>query len=163
MRHLIPYHLLYCCSDVYYCLYMHHTLEYVVVVVSHIQRIGCQPEKTTLHGGQSRSWSAEQGKENKRKSLAAYPPRRCFYNNSRWVGDHPVLVLYCTLYLIRYEVPYETPYTLPPPVLLQRCILLFVHASYSGVCCCCCFSHSAYWLPTRKNYFTRWPIPLVVC
>ena len=27
----------------------------------------------------------------------------------------------------------------------------------------CCFSHSAYWLPTRKNYFTRWPIPLVVC
>ena len=45
----------------------------VVVVVSHIQRIGCQPEKTTLHGGQSRSWSAEQGKENKRKSLAAYP------------------------------------------------------------------------------------------
>ena len=33
----------------------------VVVVVSHIQRIGCQSEKTTLHGGQSRSWSAEQG------------------------------------------------------------------------------------------------------
>ena len=33
------------------------------------------PKKTTfLHGGQSRSWSAEQGKENKRKSLAAYPP-----------------------------------------------------------------------------------------
>ena len=49
-------------------------LVVVVVVVSHIQRIGCQPEKTTLHGGQSRSWSAEQGKENKRKSLAAYPP-----------------------------------------------------------------------------------------
>ena len=33
------------------------------LVVSHIQRIGCQPEKTTLHGGQSRSWSAEQGNE----------------------------------------------------------------------------------------------------
>ena len=32
------------------------------------------PKKTTLHGCQSRSWSAEQGKENKRKSLAAYPP-----------------------------------------------------------------------------------------
>ena len=30
-------------------------------------------------------------------------------------------------------------------------------------CYCCCFSHSAYWLPTRKNYFTRWPIPPVVC
>ena len=50
-------------------------MEVVVVVVSHIQRsIGCQPENTTLHGGQSRSWSAEQGKENKIKSLAAYPP-----------------------------------------------------------------------------------------
>ena len=47
----------------------------VVVVVSHIQRIGCQPEKTTLHGGQSCSWSAEQGeKKKKRKSLAAPPP-----------------------------------------------------------------------------------------
>ena len=23
---------------------------------------------------------------------------------------------------------------------------------------CCSFSHSAYWLPTRKNDFTRWPI-----
>ena len=32
----------------------------VVVAVSHIQRIGCQHEKTTLHGGgQSCSWSAE--------------------------------------------------------------------------------------------------------
>ena len=46
----------------------------VVAVASHIQRIGCQPEKTTLHGGQSRSWSAKQGKENKRKSLVAHPP-----------------------------------------------------------------------------------------
>ena len=32
------------------------------------------PKKTILHGGQSCSWSAEQGKENKRKRLAAYPP-----------------------------------------------------------------------------------------
>ena len=24
-----------------------------------------------------------------------------------------------------------------------------------------CFSNLAYWLPTRDNYFTRWPIPLV--
>ena len=31
------------------------------------------------------------------------------------------------------------------------------------VCCYFCFSHSAYWLPTPKNYFTRWPVPLVVC
>ena len=38
-------------------------------LVSHIQ-----PEKTTSHGGQSRSLSAEQGKEDKIKSPAAYPP-----------------------------------------------------------------------------------------
>ena len=42
-------------------------------VASHIQRIGCQPEKNTLPGGQSRSWSAEQGKNENRKSLAAQP------------------------------------------------------------------------------------------
>ena len=32
------------------------------------------PKKTTLHGGQSRSWSAEQGKENKRKAGSIPPP-----------------------------------------------------------------------------------------
>ena len=55
----------------------------VVVVLSHIQRIGCQPEKPALHGGQpgqSRSWSAEQGKK---RSLAAPlpPPRYSFGKN----------------------------------------------------------------------------------
>ena len=43
-------------------------------VVSHIQRIGCQPEKTALPGGQSRSWSAEQGKKENIKCLAGQPP-----------------------------------------------------------------------------------------
>ena len=81
-RAILPYsagHALYIAGSV--CstrFHLHYTRIYtvvvVVVVVSHIQRIGCQPEKTTLHGGQSRSWSAEQGKENKSKSLAAYPP-----------------------------------------------------------------------------------------
>ena len=54
--------------------YIYIVVVVVVVVVAHIQRIGCQPEKTTLHGGQSRSWSAEQGKKEKEKSLAAHPP-----------------------------------------------------------------------------------------
>ena len=36
-------------------------LASIAIVVSHIQRIGCQPEKNYLHGGQPRSWSAEQG------------------------------------------------------------------------------------------------------
>ena len=57
---------------------------------THIQRIGCQPEKTTLHGGQSRSWSAEQEKrENKIESLEAHrplpplPPPRCSFGEYR--------------------------------------------------------------------------------
>ena len=52
--------------------------NFYFVVVSRIQRIGCQPENTTLYGGQSRSWFAEQGKNNKRKRLAAYPPHCSF-------------------------------------------------------------------------------------
>ena len=35
---------------------------FIAIVVSHIQRFGRQPGKTTLHSSQSRSsWSAEQG------------------------------------------------------------------------------------------------------
>ena len=51
-----------------------HIIVYLfVVVVSHIQRNGCQPEKATSHGGQSRSCSTDQEKK-KKKSLAASPP-----------------------------------------------------------------------------------------
>ena len=52
-----------------------------IVVVSHIQRIGYQPEKTALHGGQSRSWPAKQGKENKKRKPGGEPPLppRCSY------------------------------------------------------------------------------------
>ena len=32
------------------------------------------PKKTTLHGGQSRSWSAEQGKKEKEKVWQRTPP-----------------------------------------------------------------------------------------
>ena len=49
-------------------------MHVVVIVVSHIQCIGYQPEKSTLHSGQSRSWSAEQGKENKREVWQRPPP-----------------------------------------------------------------------------------------
>ena len=34
------------------------------------------PKKTTLHGGQSRSWSAEQGKKEKEKVWQRTPPAR---------------------------------------------------------------------------------------
>ena len=46
------------------------------------------PKKTTLHGGQSRSWSAEKGKENKRKKwICAFrlePTEYGVSNVSRW-------------------------------------------------------------------------------
>ena len=37
----------------------------VVVVASHIQRIGCQPETSTMCDGQSGSWCIQLGKDNK--------------------------------------------------------------------------------------------------
>ena len=76
-----------------------------VVVVSRIQRICYQPKKTTgtLHGDQSRSWSAGQGKENKRKVWQHIPPHpsrcpfrekinkitRCIYMPRRYAGLGP--------------------------------------------------------------------------
>ena len=51
-------------SNMVVIVYCYIGCEDEVIVVSHIQRIGCQPEKTTLlHGGQSRSRSAKQGKK----------------------------------------------------------------------------------------------------
>ena len=52
---------------------------------------------------------------------------------------------------------------IPVAPVAQRYLVTLWHVGTCCCCCCCCFSHSAYWLPTRKNYFTRWPIPLVVC
>ena len=45
-------------------------------VVSQIQRIGCQPDRTTFShsSGQSRSWFAEQRKENKKGKFGTPPP-----------------------------------------------------------------------------------------
>ena len=39
----------------------------VVVVISHIQHIGCQPGKSASSDGQSRSWSTENREERKKK------------------------------------------------------------------------------------------------
>ena len=46
----------------------------LVVVISHIQRIGDQPEKNNLHGGQFLSWSAEQEEKNKNRKSGSVPP-----------------------------------------------------------------------------------------
>ena len=57
-------------------------LDKVIVVpfVSNIERIGCQSEITTLHGGQSRSWFAEPQKEHI-KIMSGTPPR-CSYREN---------------------------------------------------------------------------------
>ena len=47
----------------------------VIVVVSHIQRVGCYPKNTTLNGGQSRSCLLNREKKiSKKKSGSAPPP-----------------------------------------------------------------------------------------
>ena len=48
------------------------------------------PKKTTLHGGQSRSWSAEQGKKEKEKVWQRTPPpprARCSFGEKRMYGQ----------------------------------------------------------------------------
>ena len=50
-------------------------MGYVVCCCSHIQHIGCQPDRTTsLHGNQSRSQSAEQRKNNKKRKFGSTAP-----------------------------------------------------------------------------------------
>ena len=61
--------------------YRKYTLT--LIAVSHIQRLGCQPEKITLHGGQSRSWSAEQGKVKSLISVKAKELRYCTEHDDR--------------------------------------------------------------------------------
>ena len=46
----------------------------VVVVVSHIQRIGCQPEKKLLYTVANPARGLLNREKRKRKSLAAHPP-----------------------------------------------------------------------------------------
>ena len=65
--------------DMYVCMYVcMYACMYVCccccLLFLRFSVLVANPKKTTLHGGQSRSWSAEQEKENKRKSLAACPP-----------------------------------------------------------------------------------------
>ena len=53
-------------------------IQFKVVVVVSLFLTFCVlvaiPKKTSLHAGQSRSWCAERGNENKRESLAAHLP-----------------------------------------------------------------------------------------
>ena len=63
-------------------------LVVVVVVVSHIQRIGCQPTRKKLLytvANPARSWSAEQGKKEKEKvwQRSLPPPARCSFGENK--------------------------------------------------------------------------------
>ena len=52
------------------------------------------PKKTTLHGGQSRSWSAEQGKKGKKKKYGSAPSphaARSGENKNKNPATHPVI------------------------------------------------------------------------
>ena len=49
--------------------YINHYYVVVKLLFLTFSVLVANPKKTTLHGGQSRSWSAEQGKENKRKTV----------------------------------------------------------------------------------------------
>ena len=99
-RWVILFTLLYPALALHVLLLYQDTVVVVAVVAFHIQRIGCRPEKTTLHGVQSRSSSAEQGKKEKRKSLAAQPPQYIYLiyiyiyfffhlTYSRWTSSLP--------------------------------------------------------------------------
>ena len=53
---------------------LRHAPQKLLLLFLTFSALVANPKKTTSHGGQSRSWSAEQGKKRKRKSLAAHPP-----------------------------------------------------------------------------------------
>ena len=83
----------------------------LLVVVSHIQRIGYQPEKTTLHGGQSRSWSAEQ--ENKiknKKSGSAPPPPALLVREKKSTYVYMYVCMYICMYVCMYVCMYACMY-----------------------------------------------------
>ena len=55
---------------------------WVLLLILIFSALVANPKKTTLHGGQSRSWSAEQGEK---KGLAAPPPplARCSFGENK--------------------------------------------------------------------------------
>ena len=71
------------------------------IVVSHIQRIGCQTEKTTLHGGQSRSWTAEQGKKEKKNSGSALPPHSARSEKRKYISRDASICLGASQFSVR--------------------------------------------------------------
>ena len=91
------------------------------------------PKKTILHGGQSCSWSAEQGKENKRKRLAAYPPPtppHCSFGENKYKHASHLQALRRSRSVSR---PYKDTFgssTRPMGLASQNSTLLFAITSF---------------------------------
>ena len=66
------------CTKVFtvYRKYVVHQNMLLLLLFLTFSALVANPKKTTLHGGQPRSWSAEQGKKKKKKRLDAPPPPR---------------------------------------------------------------------------------------
>ena len=76
-----------------------HRVSVVVLLFLTFSALVANPKKTTLHGGQSRSWSAEQEKNNNKKSGSAPPPppERCsFGEKKKNHATHPHLFIGAT-------------------------------------------------------------------
>ena len=65
---------IFCTAVLSRCKFSPPTVLLLLLLFLTFSALVANPKKTTLHGGQSRSWSAVQGKKKKKKSLAAHPP-----------------------------------------------------------------------------------------
>ena len=65
------------------CMYVCMYVCMLLLLFLTFSALVANPKKTTLHGGQSRSWSAEQGKKEKEKvwqrTPPPAPPARCSF------------------------------------------------------------------------------------
>ena len=62
----------------YICASLSHTHYWYELLFLTFSALAANPKKTTLHGGQSRSWSAEQGKKKKKKKKKSGSAHRYF-------------------------------------------------------------------------------------
>ena len=77
-------------TKTYVCMYVCMLLLLLLLLFFTFSALVANPKKTTLHGGQSRSWSAEQGKKEKEKvwQRTPPPPSRCSF------GEKIIIIKY---------------------------------------------------------------------
>ena len=67
--------------------YMHTIKLLLLWLFLAFSALVASPKKTTLHGGQSRSWSAEQGKKEKEKVSQRPPRARCSFGENKKIKN----------------------------------------------------------------------------